>query len=128
MGNMSGTMSGASSSSGALTGRNASVKGNVDALFKRGLSAYDLAVASGFEGSLAEWLESLKGEKVELMVDENEILYWKYADQDDWTLLFEIGQMVDREVQAAIGGVAPVILLDEFPETPRQNTLYVIRG
>lgn len=32
---------------------------------KNGASAYDLAVASGYEGTLEEWLESLKGVSIQ---------------------------------------------------------------
>ena len=42
----------------------ASIKGGVGTVYgKDGKSAYDIAVQEGFEGTEAEWLESLKGEK-----------------------------------------------------------------
>ena len=34
---------------------------------KDGLSAYDLAVQNGFEGTLEEWLDSLKGPYLHLL-------------------------------------------------------------
>ena len=40
------------------------IKGNINTVYgKDGLSAYEIAVKNGFEGSETEWLASLKGEK-----------------------------------------------------------------
>lgn len=40
------------------------VKGSLNVVYgKDGASAYELAVKNGFEGSEADWIESLKGEK-----------------------------------------------------------------
>ena len=40
------------------------VKGNINAVYgKDGLSAYEIAVKNGFEGTEQEWMASLKGEK-----------------------------------------------------------------
>lgn len=45
--------------------------------FSDGASAYEVAVANGFKGTEAEWLESLKGETPKKGTD-----YWTEEDQD----------------------------------------------
>lgn len=54
---MSNTLNGTVSSKGTM-------KGNLNVVYgKDGASAYELAVANGFEGTETEWLASLKGEQ-----------------------------------------------------------------
>ena len=60
----------------------------------RGMSAYECAVESGFVGSMEEWLESLKGDKVALR-NNNGMVQWKYTEEDDteWRDLIDIGHL-----------------------------------
>lgn len=66
---LTGTLSGTGSLSGTLNGRGTlsgslsspSVAGKITNPILRGLSAYEVAVENGFQGTEEEWLESLKG-------------------------------------------------------------------
>ena len=48
---------------GTLSSKGSMVGGAVAVFGKDGKSAYEIALTNGFEGTEAEWLESLKGEK-----------------------------------------------------------------
>ena len=53
---------------------------------------YKLAADSGYEGTYEEWLESIAGDQVELIVDEEGNLKWKYASEKnaDYRFLFSM--------------------------------------
>ena len=66
------------------------------------ISAYGLAVKHGFSGTEEEWLETLKGEKVELRFNEDtNTLEGKYVDSEEWNTLMDIDdlQQEDRKVK-----------------------------
>lgn len=87
---MNGSLSGTLSSDVSLIG-------TLSSLGVRGYSAYELAVKHGFKGTEKEWIESLKGNKVELK-QENSIIYWKYSDQSEWTVLINLTTINDYEL------------------------------
>ena len=62
----------------------------------RGYSAYDIAVLEGYIGTEEEWLETLKGEKIELR-NNNGVLQWKYENETDWTDLIDLVAANDYE-------------------------------
>ena len=63
----------------------------------RGYSAYDIAVLEGYTGTEEEWLETLKGERIELR-NNNGILQWKYETETDWIDLIDLVAMNDYEM------------------------------
>ena len=50
---------------------------------------YNLAVESGYTGTYEEWLESIKGDYIELSVNSTHIV-WKYTDEVEWKPLIKI--------------------------------------
>lgn len=81
--NLSGTLSPVSSMSGALTNKTL-----------RGYSAYQLAVLSGFEGTLEEWLEGLNGDEIQIR-NNDYIIEWKYDTETDWKFLIDLSFVKD---------------------------------
>ncbi len=70
------------------------------------LSAYGIAVRHGFKGTEEEFLEELKGEKVQLQYDETEDqLEWKYEEDEEWQHLMDMedirGPIVSRTIEQA---------------------------
>ena len=63
----------------------------------RGYSAYDIAVLEGYTGTEEEWLETLKGERIELR-NNNGTLQWKYETETDWIDLIDLVAMNDYEM------------------------------
>ena len=62
---------------------------------------YTLAKQSGFTGTYEEWLESIKGDSVELRVDSGKF-EWKYKNSTEWITLITIQELVGnkpREVE-----------------------------
>lgn len=55
----------------------------------RGYSAYELAVIGGYEGTLEEWLESLRAHQIEIR-NNNGIIEYKYDNQYMWTVLIDL--------------------------------------
>ena len=70
------------------------------------ITAYGIAVKHGFKGTEAEWLETLKGDKVQLRYNEDtKTLEWKYEDADEWLELMDInalqGEVVPEVLEQA---------------------------
>lgn len=70
------------------------------------LSAYALAVKHGYQGTEAEWLEDIRGERVQLRYNEDtDALEWKYEDGGAWAELMDIdairGPVVDGTLEQA---------------------------
>ena len=70
------------------------------------LSAYALAVKHGYQGTEAEWLEDVRGERVQLRYNEDtDALEWKYEDGGAWAELMDIdairGPVVDGTLEQA---------------------------
>ena len=67
------------------------------------ISAYGLAVKHGFSGTEEEWLETLKGEKIELRYNEDtNTLEWKYVESDEWNTLMDINDLQGAVVSATL--------------------------
>ena len=67
------------------------------------ISAYGLAVKHGFSGTEEEWLETLKGKKVELRFNEDtNTLEWKYVDSEEWNTLMDIDDLQGAVVTATL--------------------------
>ena len=49
---------------GNISPRGIKVSGLISQAVLRGYSAYELAVQAGFEGSMTDWLYSLRGESI----------------------------------------------------------------
>jgi len=60
----------------------------------KGLSAYEVAVANGFEGTVEEWLLSLvgaegdSGDQIELQMS-GDVLQWRYVGEAEWVSLYD---------------------------------------
>lgn len=63
---MRGSISGSSGNIGSVSTKNTGnvFNGTTDGYWKRGLSAYEVAVSYGFQGTAEEWLASLQGKSV----------------------------------------------------------------
>lgn len=66
-----------------------SLRGKLSNTILRGLSAYDIAVLAGYTGTESEWLESLKGDRVELRNNLG-VIEWKYESDTEWIPLVDI--------------------------------------
>ena len=53
---------------------------------------YNLAVESGYTGTYEEWLESIKGDYIELSVTNTHIV-WKYSNESAWRDLIELSKL-----------------------------------
>ncbi len=76
---------------------NGSLTGVLSNAVLRGQSAYELAVQNGFEGTLEEWLDSLKADNIELKSEEN-IIYYKYANETEWHVLLDLSANIETKV------------------------------
>lgn len=73
-----------------------SLSGSLSNDVLRGMSAYEVAVAAGFVGTEEEWLESLKGEKLEIR-NNGGVLEWKYENDLVWQTLVDLTQVIDLD-------------------------------
>ena len=53
---------------------------------------YQLAKASGYQGTYEQWLESIKGDQVVIAVVNN-ALQWRYASDSNWTVLIDLSDL-----------------------------------
>jgi len=74
-----------------------SLSGSLSNDVLRGMSAYEVAVAAGFVGTEEEWLESLKGEKIEIR-NNGGVLEWKYENDLVWQTLVDLTTVNDYEL------------------------------
>ena len=91
----------------------------------RGLSAYEVAVANGFEGTVTEWLASLKGQQGEKgeAGEKGATGATGEAGKTNYQLAVENGfQGTVKEWLASLKGDAPVIGVDYYT-TEQQNAL-----
>ena len=65
----------------------------------RGYSVYDIAVLNGYTGTEEEWLESLKGEKLQIRNNDG-LIQWKYETDVNWTDLIDL--VSDRDYEKLI--------------------------
>lgn len=120
-----------SSLKGIITGTG-TLSGKLSNAFLQGMSAYDLAVESGFEGTVEEWLESLKGDKVELREIAG-VIQWKYTNSKEWLTLVDmnvyISDTIDWKIENAIDSMSIVNVVDQLPapDSVKDNTIYVLR-
>ena len=75
----------------------ATLSGKLSNAALRGYSAYEIAVLEGYSGTEAEWLETLKGEKIELR-NNNGVLEWKYETDSAWTELIDLTAINDYDL------------------------------
>ena len=78
---------------GSISPRGVKVSGLISQAVLRGYSAYQIALQNGFEGSMEQWLQSLRGESIEFK-SEGLKIYYKYESDTDWNLLVEIDQLL----------------------------------
>lgn len=137
---MKGSISGGNSAVGnAITKNTKNVfQGTTDGYWKRGFSAYEVAVAEGFVGTKSEWLASLKGDSVtvasvvdngetititfsdgksatvrhgssiDFRVDSDNKLYWKYSNVSTWNELFDVQSIVDATLTSRMQNYAKI--------------------
>jgi len=63
----------------------------------RGYSVYDIAVLNGYNGTEAEWLETLKGERIEIRNNDG-MIQWKYETETEWIDLIDLMPTRDYEL------------------------------
>ena len=64
---------------------------------------YKLATESGYTGTYEEWLESIKGDFIELSVTETHIV-WKYASESVWRNLVELSKFAGTNGTNGVDG------------------------
>jgi len=71
------------------------------------LDAYGIAVKRGYDGDVDEWLESLKGERVEIRFEDN-MWSWRYASDgaDAWQDVVSFAALHDELLSAAANAEA----------------------
>ena len=62
---------------------------------------YNLAKASGYTGTYEEWLDSIKGDQIELTLKDNAIK-WKYSTSSNWITLISLD-----EIKGEVGPKGP---------------------
>ena len=67
----------------------------------KGLSAYEIAVNNGFEGTEEEWLESLEGDTPQKGVD-------YYTEEDKTELIEEISATVTDDIETALDSIISI--------------------
>ena len=79
-----GITAGASMIGGVATYKSAmsGVSGNVVGSWNRGASAYELAVQNGFQGTVSEWLDSIRGESIKIshLEEDSNFIYLTFSD------------------------------------------------
>ena len=70
------------------------LRGSLSNATLRGYSAYDLAVLGGYEGTIEEWLASLKAQKLEIRNNDG-VLEYKYENEHMWTILIDLSSYTD---------------------------------
>ena len=94
MDNISGNISPSGGNvSGLISQSGVKVSGLISQSVLKGLSAYEVAVQNGFQGSQSEWLQSLRGENIQFKSEGLEI-YYKYVSDEQWIPLVSIDQFV----------------------------------
>ena len=53
---------------------------------------YNLAVKSGYEGTYEEWLESIRGDSIDLTVKDGAVC-WKHTSEEEWKVLIEVSSL-----------------------------------
>ena len=91
--NMNGTISDQQSLNGNLQ-QQQSINGFLTDAIVHGLSAYQIALKQGFQGSEQEWIDSIKGDQV-VLKRQNYKLYWKYAEEVKWKMLIDLTDLSD---------------------------------
>ena len=79
--------------SGALSGSSA-LSGKLSNVTLRGYSAYEIAVLAGYTGTEEEWLESLRGERLEIRNNDG-IIEYKYESQHMWAILIDLSSFTN---------------------------------
>ena len=85
---LSGTLSSPQVFSGIISGAQ-QMSGQLSNITLRGYSAYELAVLGGYEGTLEEWLESLRAQRLEIRNNDG-IIEYKYENEHLWTILIDL--------------------------------------
>lgn len=114
--NLNGTIS-ANEALGGNLQEQKSVNGFLTNAIIHGLSAYQIALKQGFQGSEQDWINSIKGDQV-VLKRQNYKLYWKYAEQKNWKMLIDLtdlsnysnltnhpkinGQVLDGDIEVSI--------------------------
>jgi hypothetical protein len=65
---------------------------------------YNLAVESGYTGTYEQWLSSIKGDSIELIVNETHIM-WKYKEESSWKNLIELSKLSGNPGKDGVDGV-----------------------
>ena len=109
---MSGKLSEVPSVLKAYLPDNPALAGKLSNSTLRGYSAYDIAVANGFDGTEEEWLETLKGERVEIR-NNNEVIEWRYENDDEWATLIDLSAWHDYARLANKPSINGITLVDD---------------
>ena len=73
---------------------------------------YNLAVESGYEGTYEEWLESIKGDYIEISVTATHII-WKYKSETMWKNLIELSKLSGLQGENGKDGLTPEFRVNE---------------
>ena len=66
---------------------------------------YLLAKSSGYTGTYEEWLESIKGDSIELSVEDN-AFKWKYTSSDEWITLISLEDLTGEKGEPGKDGTS----------------------
>jgi len=75
----------------------------------KGLSAYEVAVANGFEGTVEEWLLSLEGppgDQIELQMS-GDVLQWRHAGEAEWMNLYDFATIFS-DVESSLDAIIAI--------------------
>ena len=73
---------------------------------------YLLAQNSGYTGTYEEWLESIRGDRIVIKVEDNKIM-WKYSQEENYTTLFDLSIIKGETGEQGNGGVLFVARTEE---------------
>lgn len=88
------------------------MKGTLSNEFVRGWSAYDIAVKNGFEGTEQDFIDSLKGETIDLRVV-GTLLQYKHENDEEWSDLVDLNGL-DYELMSNLPTVNGTRLTGEI--------------
>lgn len=67
-----------------------------DELTARQKEIYNLAKKTGYKGSYEEWLNSIRGDSVQLII-EGKTLKWKYSQENEWITLISLEKFAGKD-------------------------------
>ncbi len=93
-----------------------------DSILEDNYEIYQLAVESGYEGTYQEWLDSIKGDEIELRIL-GDMLQWKYVSSNGWIDLYDLTLLNGKNGETGLS--AYEIYLKNNPEYNKSESEWI---